>query len=156
MRHVDYAPLFRSTVGFDRLVGLLDAATSFESERAYPPYNIERLDDQNYQITMAVAGFAQSDLKIDVKENALSVSGTKKTEPNDRQFLHRGIGERAFERRFQMADYVEVTGASLTDGLLHIHLIRNLPERMKPRTVAIGTSATTRSVETPQLIAPTH
>ncbi len=141
MTPFDYAPLYRSTVGFDRLVQLLDAATGFDSESGYPPYNIERLDEQRYRITMAVAGFGEGDLKIDVKENALSVRGEKKTGGGEkRQFLHRGIGERAFERRFQLADYVEVTGANLKDGVLNIELTRNLPERMKPRTVPIGTA----------------
>ena len=139
MRQFDFAPLYRSTVGFDRLVQLLDAANSLESDSGYPPYNIERLDDAKYRITMAVAGFAEGDLKIDVKENALSVKGEKKSETHDQKFLHRGIGQRAFERRFQLADYVEVTGAGLQDGLLHIDLVRNLPERMKPRTVSIKT-----------------
>ncbi len=141
MRQFDYAPLYRSTVGFDRLVQLLDAATSLDTDSGYPPYNIERLNEQSYRITMAVAGFGEDDLKIDVKENALSVRGERKTENGEkRQFLHRGIGERAFERRFQLADYVEVTGANLKDGVLNIDLTRNLPERMKPRTVAIGTA----------------
>ncbi len=142
MRQFDYAPLYRSTVGFDRLVQLLDAATGLDTDSGYPPYNIERLNEQSYRITMAVAGFGEGDLKIDVKENALSVRGEKKTENGEkRQFLHRGIGERAFERRFQLADYVEVTGANLKDGVLNIDLTRNLPERMKPRTVPIGTAA---------------
>jgi molecular chaperone IbpA len=140
MRQFDYAPLYRSTVGFDRLVQLLDAATGIDSDSGYPPYNIERLNEQSYRITMAVAGFGEGDLKIDVKENALSVRGEKKAENGEkRQFLHRGIGERAFERRFQLADYVEVTGANLNDGILSVELTRNLPERMKPRTVPIGT-----------------
>lgn len=150
MRQFDYAPLYRSTVGFDRLVQLLDAATGIEPDSGYPPYNIERLNDQSYRITMAVAGFAEGDLKIDVKENALSVRGEKKSENGEkRRFLHRGIGERAFERRFQLADYVEVTGAALKDGILDIQLTRNLPERMKPRTVPIGTTtpSSTRQIE---------
>jgi len=142
MRQFDYAPLFRSTVGFDRLVQLLDAATGIEADSGYPPYNIERLDEQAYRITMAVAGFSDSELKIDVKENALSVRGEKTPDGQKRQFLHRGIGERAFERRFQLADYVEVTGASLKDGVLNVDLVRNLPERMKPRTVEITTAGT--------------
>jgi molecular chaperone IbpA len=142
MRHFDYAPLYRSTVGFDRLFQLLDAATGLDPDATYPPYNIERLDDQTYQITMAVAGFTDVDLKIDVRENALSVRGEKKSQAGESQFLHRGIGQRSFERRFQLADYVEVIGADLKDGLLHITLNRNLPERMKPRTIAIGTGTT--------------
>ena len=151
MRQFDYSPLFRSTVGFDRLVSLLDSAAGFESDSAYPPYNIERIDDQSYRITMAVAGFSDNDLKIDVKENSLSVRGEKKPDLQKRQFLHRGIGERAFERRFQLADYVEVKGASLQDGVLSIDLVRNLPERMKPRTVQISTTgtATPKQIEAP-------
>jgi molecular chaperone IbpA len=142
MRHVDYTPLFRSTVGFDRLVQLLDAATNVDAETSgYPPYNIERLDDASYRIAIAVAGFSEADIKIEVKENGLTVQGNRKSETAERKFLHRGIGERAFERRFQLADYVEVTGAELKDGMLLISLVRNLPERMKPRTVAIGTNA---------------
>jgi molecular chaperone IbpA len=138
MRHVDYSPLFRSTVGFDRLVQLLDAASGLESENGYPPYNIERLGENSYRVALAVAGFSEGDLKIDVKENALTIKGDKKQDPTERQFLHRGIGQRAFERRFHLADHVEVIGASLNDGLLEIDLVRNLPERMKPRAIAIG------------------
>lgn len=149
MRHVDYSPLFRSTVGFDRLVQLLDAAAGLDSENGYPPYNIERQDETRYKIAIAVAGFAEGDLKIEVKENALSVRGDKKTDTAERQYLHRGIGQRAFERRFQLADHVEVTGASLADGMLTIELVRNLPERMKPRTVAINAIAAS-----PQIAAP--
>lgn len=149
MRHVDYSPLFRSTVGFDRLVQLLDVAAGLDSENGYPPYNIERRDETRYKIAIAVAGFAEGDLKIEVKENALSVRGDKKTDTAERQYLHRGIGQRAFERRFQLADHVEVTGASLADGMLTIELVRNLPERMKPRTVAINAIAAS-----PQIAAP--
>ena len=150
MRHVDYTPLFRSTVGYDRLFQLLDTAASLDTETGYPPYNIERMGEASYKIAIAVAGFAEGDLKIDVKENALTVRGEKKSEAGERQFLHRGIGQRAFERRFQLADYVEVTGADLKDGMLHITLERNLPERMKPRTVAIkatGADAAPRQIE---------
>ena len=139
MRQFDYTPLYRSSVGFDRLVQLLDAATG-EGDSGYPPYNIERVGDTNYRITMAVAGFGEQDLKIEVKENGLSVRGDKKADESGAKYLHRGIGQRAFERRFQLADYVEVTAANLKDGLLHIDLTRNLPERMKPRVVAIGSS----------------
>lgn len=144
MRNIDFAPLYRSTVGFDRLFDLLDTASSgFESEAvAYPPYNIERLADNEYRITMAVAGFTQDDIKIDVKEQSLTVRGEKKPEEKERQFLHRGIAARAFERRFQLADHVEVRGADLKDGLLHIDLMRNVPERLKPRSIRIGAGAT--------------
>ena len=105
---------------------------------AYPPYNIERLGENEYRITMAVAGFSEDELKIDVKEQTLNVRGEKKAEEKERQFLHRGIATRAFERRFQLADHVEVKGADLKDGLLHVDLVRNVPERLKPRTIAIG------------------
>jgi molecular chaperone IbpA len=139
MRHFDFAPLYRSTIGFDRLVGLLDAASGLDGEaNGYPPYNIERLTDNEYRITMAVAGFTDADLKIEIKETSLSVKGDKAAEPaKASEFLHRGIAQRTFERRFQLADYVEVKGAELKDGLLHIDLVRNLPERMKPRQISI-------------------
>lgn len=142
MRHFDFSPLYRSTVGFDRLVQLLDAAAGFEGEsQGYPPYNIARLGEGEYRITMAVAGFGEDELKLEVKESTLSVRGEKKPEQNERHYLHRGIAQRSFERRFQLADHVEVKGADLKDGLLHIDLVRNLPERMKPRTIAIGSGA---------------
>jgi molecular chaperone IbpA len=146
MRHFDFAPLYRSTVGFDRLAQILDSVTGLDNETVYPPYNIERLSDNEYRITMAVAGFAQNELKVDVKESALSVKGEKKADEAERKYLHRGIAARSFERRFQLADYVEVKGADLKDGLLHIDLVRNLPERMKPRTVAI--SANSKQIDT--------
>jgi molecular chaperone IbpA len=142
MRPIDFAPLYRSTVGFDRLFNLLDSVSGFDqSPTTYPPYNIERLGDNEYRITMAVAGFGQDEIKIDVKEQTLNVSGEKKAEEKAREFLHRGIAARSFERRFQLADHVEVKGADLKDGLLHIDLVRNVPERLKPRTIAIGNSA---------------
>ncbi len=138
MRHADFAPLFRSTIGFDRLVNLLDAAAGFDGETTYPPYNIERTGDSDYRITMAVAGFAQSELKIDAKESLLTVRGEKAPETAEKTYLHRGIATRNFERRFQLADYVEVKTAALNDGVLSIDLVRNLPERMKPRSVPIS------------------
>jgi molecular chaperone IbpA len=138
MRPIDFAPLYRSTVGFDRLFNLLDSVTGLEAATAYPPYNIERLGDNEYRITMAVAGFAQDEIKVDVKEQTLTVSGAKKPEDKERQYLHRGIAARNFERRFQLADHIEVKGADLQDGLLHVELVRNVPERLKPRTIAIG------------------
>lgn len=138
MRHTDFAPLYRSTIGFDRLVQMLDSVSGFDADNAYPPYNIERMGDNEYRITMAVAGFSEDEIKIDVKETQLNVKGEKKPDTAERQFLHRGIASRSFERRFQLADYVEVKGADLKDGLLHIDLVRNLPERMKPRTIAIS------------------
>jgi molecular chaperone IbpA len=141
MRPIDFAPLYRSTVGFDRLFNLLDSVTGFDQANAYPPYNIERLAENEYRITMAVAGFSQDEIKVDVKEQTLSVSGAKKAEEGAHEYLHRGIAARNFERRFQLADHVEVKGADLQDGLLHIDLLRSVPERLKPRTIAIGKPA---------------
>ena len=142
MRPLDFAPLYRSTIGFDRLVQLLDNATGFEADAtSFPPYNIERLAENEYRITMAVAGFAEPEIKLEVKEQMLTVTGQKAPEAKERAFLHRGIAGRTFERRFQLADHVEVTGANLKDGLLDIGLKRNVPERLKPRTIAIGTGA---------------
>ena len=142
MRPFDFAPLYRSTVGFDRLVQLLDSAAGFENDApAYPPYNIERLGDNEYRITMAVAGFAESELKLEVKEQTLTIKGDKAPDNKERTFLHRGIATRAFERRFQLADHVEVRGADLKDGVLHIDLVRNVPERLKPRTISISNGA---------------
>jgi molecular chaperone IbpA len=141
MRPFDFAPLYRSTVGFDRLFQLLDGGVEGEAS-TYPPYNIERTADNKYRITMAVAGFAKDEIDIQVKEQSLTVKGEKKADDKERQYLHRGIATRAFERRFQLADHVEVTGADLQDGLLHLELVRNVPERLKPRSVQIGNSAT--------------
>ena len=141
MRHFDFTPFHRSTVGFDRLFQLLDTVGSSDPDTpTYPPYNIERVSENDFRITMAVAGFTREDIKIELKEQTLAVRGEKKPEPEaeSRQFLHRGIAQRAFERRFQLADHVEVKGADMRDGLLHVELQRNIPERMKPRTIAIG------------------
>lgn len=139
MRHFDLSPLYRSTVGFDRLAQLLDSVAA-DIDTGYPPYNIERLGDSEYRITMAVAGFTPDEIKVDVKESTLSVRGEKKPEDGEgeRRYLHRGIAARSFERRFQLADYVEVKAAELKDGLLNIDLVRNLPERMRPRSIPIG------------------
>jgi molecular chaperone IbpA len=140
MRHFDLTPLYRSTIGFDRLGSLLDTLTSLEGEApSYPPYNIERVGENEYRISMAVAGFGESDLSIDVKENTLSIRGDKRTEQEDTTFLHRGIASRSFERRFQLADHVVVKGATLENGLLHVDLVRELPEALKPRTIPITT-----------------
>jgi molecular chaperone IbpA len=148
MRQIDFSPLYRSTIGFDRLAQLLDTVAGLDNEVAgYPPYNIERLADNEYRITMAVAGFGEDEIKIEVKESTLSVRGEKKLEEKERRFLHRGIAQRSFERRFQLADYVEVKGAELKDGLLHIDLVRDLPERMKPRQIPIGSRTEPRRIE---------
>ena len=139
MRPFDFSPLNRSTVGFDRLVQMLDGTSGLDGEVVtFPPYNIERLGDNAFRITMAVAGFADNEIKIEVKENTLTVTGAKVPEAKERKFMHRGIATRAFERRFQLADHVEVKTADLKDGLLNVDLVRNVPERLKPRTIAIG------------------
>lgn len=133
----DLTPLYRSTVGFDRLARMLDEVSSFEAP-AYPPYNIERLGEDEYRITIAVAGFSSADVGIEVKGNALTVTGKKADKEGPKgEFLHQGIAARAFERRFQLADHVEVQGAEMDNGLLHISLKREIPEAMKPRTIAI-------------------
>ena len=139
----DFAPLYRSTVGFDRLANMLDQAAGVEANTGYPPYNIERTSEDEYRITMAVAGFGEGDLNIEIKENTLTVSGKKEAEEaaENVQVLHRGIATRSFERRFQVADHVEVTGAGLENGLLHITLKREIPEAMKARTIAISAGA---------------
>jgi molecular chaperone IbpA len=146
--HFDFAPLYRTTIGFERLAHLLDSAAGV-GDPGYPPYNIERLAENAYRITMAVAGFSSDEITIEAKEGSLSVRGEKKAEDTERQYLHRGIAARNFERRFQLADYVEVTGADLKDGLLHVELVRNLPERMKPRTVQIGAGSAPKQIEQP-------
>ena len=138
MRTIDFSPLYRSVVGFDRLADLLDAATN-ESANGYPPYNIERTDENAYRIDIAVAGFKPADLNIEVKENLLTVQGRKSEGDETRRYLHRGLAERSFERRFQLADYVVVSAAQLADGLLSVSLLRELPEALKPRKVEITT-----------------
>jgi molecular chaperone IbpA len=145
MRHYDLSPLYRSTVGFDRLFSLLDQAGSVESAPTYPPYNIERTAENAYRISIAVAGFGESDLAIEIKENGLTVRGEKTVAPDavQTEILHQGIAARAFERRFQLADYVQVNGASLENGLLHIDLVREVPEAKKPRLIPIGNSPAT-------------
>jgi molecular chaperone IbpA len=138
----DLSPLYRSTVGFDSLASMLDQVASFDEQPDnYPPYNIERLTENEYRITMAVAGFGKEDVKIEVKENTLSIRGEKKEADKERTFLHRGIASRAFERRFQLADHVEVRGADVKDGLLSVDLEREVPERLKSRTIEIGATA---------------
>jgi molecular chaperone IbpA len=137
MRTIDFSPLYRSVVGFDRLADLLDAATT-ETANGYPPYNIERTAENAYRIEIAVAGFKPEDLNIEVKENLLTVQGRKVANDEAKRYLHRGLAERNFERRFQLADYVVVTDAQLADGLLSISLKRELPEALKPRRIEIG------------------
>lgn len=137
MRTFDFSPLFRSTVGFDRLFDLMDSYA--EQSGGYPPYNIERSDETHYRITLAVAGFAEKDLSLEVKEGVLTVTGQKEpVEGETRAFLYQGIAGRAFERRFQLAEHVEVRAARLENGLLHVDLERLIPEEKKPRKIAIG------------------
>lgn len=149
MRHVDFTPLYRSTVGFDRLFTMLDSLAQPDQAQTYPPYNIERTGENTYRITMAVAGFDETELAIEAHAHVLTVKGEKSDEAGDTsEFLYRGIAKRAFERRFQLADHVEVTAASLKNGLLHIDLLRNIPETLKPRKISIAAEA----VDTPKSI----
>jgi len=141
MRTIDFAPLYRSAVGFDRLASLLEAASRSDAPTGYPPYNIETVGENAYRIEIAVAGFKPEELNIDARENTLTVTGKKAAANDDRKFLHRGLAERNFERRFQLADYVVVTGAALADGVLAIELERQLPEALKPRRIEIATGA---------------
>jgi molecular chaperone IbpA len=139
MDRFDFSPLFRSTIGFDRLTRLVDAATRVDgAAQSYPPYNIEKTGEDAYRLTMAVAGFSRDELDITVQENQLTVTGKAKQEEEGSRYLHRGIARRAFERRFSLADHIKVTGASLDNGMLHVDLVREVPEVMKPRTIAIS------------------
>ena len=135
----DFSPLFRSTIGFDRLARLLDSATRVDSAAlAYPPYNIEKTGEDAYRLTMAVAGFARDEIDVTVQENSLTVTGKAKNGENEGRYLHRGIARRAFERRFSLADHIKVVGASVDNGMLHVDLVHELPEAMKPRKIEIG------------------
>ena len=141
MDSIDFSPLYRSTVGFDRLSSLLDTALQYnQGVNSYPPYNIEALAEDRYQITLAVAGFEEPELDIEVEKGVLKVSGKKVESNNKHNYLYQGIAHRSFERRFQLADHVEVVGASLVNGLLCVDLVKKLPEAMKSRRVAIGTT----------------
>jgi len=149
MRSIDLSPLYRASVGFDRLMNTLDSASRVdESTFGYPPYNIEKVSEDAYRIVMAVAGFAENELDITAKENSLVVSARKDREeaPDEVTYLHRGIANRAFERRFDLADHIKVTGAKLENGLLAIELAREVPEAMKPRTISITTGAKSAKV----------
>jgi molecular chaperone IbpA len=148
MTTLDFSPLFRSTVGFDRLSRLMDTALRNDEAGGYPPYNIEALGENAYRVTLAVAGFSPEDLTITSQENVLIVSGKMKQPEEGTQFLYRGIAGRAFERRFQLADYIKVTGATLVNGLLNIELAREVPEAMKPRTIKIETAGNGKVIET--------
>lgn len=150
MRQFDLAPLYRSTVGFDRLFAALDGFVSAEQAPTYPPYNIERTGEDSYRISMAVAGFSDDEISIEAHRNVLTIKGERKDETNGEgsEVLYRGIAARAFERRFQLADHVDVVGAALKNGLLHIDLKRNIPEELKPRKIAISAApAKTKQIE---------
>ena len=140
MRTIDFTPLYRSVVGFDRLANLLETASKLEGPAGYPPYNIETVGENAYRIEIAVAGFKPEELNIEARENTLTVTGRKAANDEGKRYLHRGLAERNFERRFQLADYVVVTGADLRDGLLAITLERQLPESLKARRIEIGTA----------------
>ena len=142
MRNFDLSPLYRSTIGFDRLFSLLDQYSGVDGAPTYPPYNIERTGENAYRITIAVAGFAEDELSVETRETTLTVRGSKeasnKVDGEKREVLYQGIAARAFERRFQLAEHVHVTGATLMNGLLHVDLVREVPEAQKPRTIAIA------------------
>ena len=147
MNSFDFSPLFRSTIGFDRLTRLMDAASQLDTGSPYPPYNIEATGENAYRLTMAVAGFGSDDLEITAKEGALVVTGKAHKDEEAKQYLHRGIARRAFERCFQLADHIRVAGASLANGLLHVDLVREVPEALKPRKVEIATGSKPQVIE---------
>jgi molecular chaperone IbpA len=151
MRQFDLSPLYRQTVGFDRLFNLLDQTGGVDPSSSYPPYNIERTGETAYRVTLAVAGFSRDELNIETRENTLSIRGSKAPVADAdarREFLHQGIAARAFERRFQLADHVIATGAVLENGLLHVDLVREIPEAKKPRRIEIGGDSTATTVRT--------
>ena len=142
MRTYDLTPLFRTSVGFDRMSRLMEAALQMDgTAKGYPPYNIAKRDQDQYRVSLAVAGFAEAELNIELHNNQLTVSGRQNDASDGLEYLHQGIAGRAFERRFQLADHIKVVGASLEHGLLHIELEREVPEALKPRSIPIGTSA---------------
>jgi molecular chaperone IbpA len=149
MRTFDLAPLYRSTVGFDRLFSLLDQVGYDGATQSYPPYNIERTGENTYRVTVAVAGFTEKDLSLEVKESTLTIRGEKQTREDEKngEVLYQGIAGRSFERRFQLADHVQVQGASLENGLLHVDLVREIPEAKKPRQIPIGNGATSNAID---------
>ena len=145
MRTIDFSPLFRHSVGFERMQRLLDASLRMESSApSYPPYNIEQMGEDTYRISLAVAGFSEQDLDVTVEENTLVVTGRLAEDAEDKEFLHRGIAGRAFERRFELADHIKVVGGSLVNGLLNIDLDREIPEEKKPRKIVIETKEAKR------------
>ncbi len=149
MRMFDLTPLYRSTVGFDRLTDMLDSLAQVDNGVTYPPYNIERTDENHYRISLAVAGFAEKDLAVEVKDGVLSVQGKRDGEKEGAQarYLHQGIAGRSFDRRFQLAENVEIRGAQLENGLLHIDLERIVPEEKKPRRITIGGKSDARVID---------
>ena len=148
MRTIDLTPLYRSSVGFDRMANMLDSAMRREqSQSGYPPYNIEVTGDNDYEITVAVAGFEQSELNLEVENGILTVSGKKAEQDKDAKYLHEGIATRSFQRKFNLADHVEVRGAKVRNGMLHISLVREVPEEMKPRTIAIAADSEQGTLE---------
>ena len=153
MRTFDFAPLYRSVVGFDRLADLLESAATETASTGYPPYNIERTGENEYRIEIAVAGFKPEELNVEVKENLLTVQGRKAANEDAKTYLHRGLAERNFERRFQLADYVVVTDANLQDGLLSLSLRRELPEALKPRRIEIKSAPAGQLIEADQKAA---
>jgi molecular chaperone IbpA len=146
MRTFDFSPLYRSTVGFDRLFDMLDQTARMEAAPSWPPYNVEKIGDDRYRITMAVAGFGADDIEITQKENTLLVTGQKHPEQENAQLLHRGIATRNFKQTFNLADHVKVTGANMENGLLTVDLVREVPEEMKPRRIEIATSGSGQNV----------
>jgi molecular chaperone IbpA len=149
MDRFDFSPLFRSTIGFDRLARLVDSANRFDTAPTYPPYNIESTGEDAYRLTMAVAGFSRDEIGITVEKNSLVISGKAQKEDEETQgrYLHHGIARRAFERRFSLADHIKVTGASMDNGLLHVDLVREVPEEAKPRQIKIGEAVSQPQVE---------
>jgi molecular chaperone IbpA len=155
MRNVDLTPLYRSIVGFDRMAHQIELAARQDAATGWPPYNIEHVADDTYRIELAVAGFGAEDLDIELKDNVLTVIGKKTPAEGDKRYLHRGIAERGFERRFQLADHVHVTGADLVNGLLVVDLVREVPEALKPRKIAIGGAANSGTlIESDAVAAP--
>ena len=152
MRHFDLAPLYRSTVGFDRIANILEQVSLAEGQASYPPYNIEKTGENAYRITVAVAGFAESELSIEARDGQLIVSGRKAETEDKRSYLHRGIATRAFERRFQLADHVRAQDAVTENGLLHIDLVREVPEALKPRRIEIATKGREALEAKPELV----
>ncbi len=145
MRNYDFAPLYRSMIGFDHMASLLDSASrTSQNQPSYPPYNIEQFDDDNYQISMAVAGFEESELTITSENNSLVVEGKKQEDKTEHKFVHQGIAARNFKHSFQLAEHVKITAAELRNGLLYINLVREIPEAMKPRQIKIGVAKNKR------------